>query len=103
MMPIKVIIAYVFLKCVLRALIPDKGDDLKMDNIDINHLRVIGIKTDNKNLTGSIILSADIEGKTKATYSLSHKCFSNALTLLNNEVIVTYNPDDRIIVSVRPV
>lgn len=71
------------------------------ENIDIKHLRVIGIKTDNKNLTGSIILSADEDGKTKATYALSHSCFSNALILLNENVIVTYDQDHRIIVSVR--
>ena len=74
---------------------------MSKENIDISGLRVISIKTDNKNLTGSIILSADEDGKTKATYSLSHRCFTDALILLNNEVIITYDPDNRIIVSVR--
>ena len=74
---------------------------MSKENIDISGLRVISIKTDNKNLTGSIILSADEDGKTKATYALSHHCFTDALIHLNNEVVVTYDPNNRIIVCVR--
>ena len=92
------------LKCVLRALISGMEVYKMTKNIDIKGLIIKEIMIPNKkSMEGSIILN-NMTDKTKAKYPLDHTCFSHALQLYSygGNIIVTYNPDRRVIVAIRP-
>ena len=73
-----------------------------MENIDINNLIVKDVKAPNKKMmTGSITFCSINDDKSKALFPLDHKCYSHSLILLGQPVTATYNPNRRVIVSVR--
>ena len=86
---------------VIQRIMSDNGSDT-MENINIRGHIVIGVKADNKGeMTGKITLQHPVNDKAKAVYALEHRCFTAALQLLGSSCVVTYDPDRRLIVSVR--
>ena len=74
-----------------------------MVKTNIKGLKLVKVDVGTKSFTGTILLADPQNDKITAKYRITHQCFPYGLQLLGKFVEVSYDGNNRIIDSIRPI